>query len=132
VALIIFAVCLAVGVVGAGGYLVLQAANKPANNGLIAVILDTTDSPSMLAEIQHRVVSMPEVAVDSYASPEELPQWFPGRHPWGDLHPEAYLVKLRPGANRDAVRANLRDLPGVYMVTDVHDTGRTIGASGVM
>ncbi|MBO2458906.1 hypothetical protein [Actinomadura violacea] len=125
--LFIFAACLAVSVVGVGGYLVFRAVNKPAHNGLIAAILDPSDSPSTKAEIQRRVVSMPQVAVDYDASPEELPRWFKGRHPWGDMHPEAYLVKLRPGADRDTLKAHLRELPGVYMVTDVPDTGRTIG-----
>lgn len=130
VALIIFAICLVVGVVGIGGYLVFQAVNKPAPNALIAVILDPTDSPSTLAEITQRVVPMPEVAVVYHASREELPEWFPGERPWGDIHPEAYLVKLKPGVDRDTVQANLRSLPGVYMVIDVPDTGQTIGASG--
>ncbi|MWA06151.1 hypothetical protein F8568_038540 [Actinomadura sp. LD22] len=127
VALLVLAACLAVSVVGVGGYLVFRAIDKPANNGLIAAVLDPSDSPETKDEIQRRIVSMPQIAVDYEASPEELPEWFKGRHPWGDMHPAAHLVKLRSGADRDTVKAHLRNLAGVYMVTDVPDTGRTIG-----
>lgn len=130
VVLIVLLICLAVGVVSVGGYLILRAVNKSAEKALIAAVLDPADSPSTLAEITQHVVSMPEVDVVYEASPDELPQWFPGKRPWGAIRPGAYLVKLKPGANRDTVKANLRNLPGVYMVVDVPDTGKTIGASG--
>ncbi|MEU4222645.1 hypothetical protein AB0F17_00005 [Nonomuraea sp. NPDC026600] len=75
-------------------------------------------------------MSMPQIETIYDASPDELPEWFPGNHPWGDTHPDAYLVKLRPGANPDTVQASLRTWPGVYMVTYVTVTDRTIGTGG--
>ncbi|MEV0589481.1 hypothetical protein [Nonomuraea sp. NPDC050310] len=129
-ALVIAATCLALVVAGVGGYLVLRAVTQPGPDRLIAVVQDPAIPTSVSEEIVRTVVAMPQVDVVYEASPEELPRWFPDHPPWGDLNPGAFLVKLKPDADRSAVQAKLRAMPGVHMVVDVPDTGKTIGASG--
>ncbi|MER6581035.1 hypothetical protein [Nonomuraea sp. NPDC001023] len=115
---------------GVGGYLVVRAMTKPAHSDVTAVILQPTASQSTKDAISRRLVSMPQTDTVYYASPDELPEWFPGSHPWGATHPDAYLVKLRPGIDPDTVQASLRAWPGVFMVTYVTVTDLTIGTGG--
>ncbi|MFI9550499.1 hypothetical protein [Nonomuraea endophytica] len=126
-AVIIVAACLGVGLVGVAGYLVVRAVTKPAHNAVTAVILQPTAPQPTKDAIKQRLVAMPQADTVYYASPDELPEWFLGKRPWGDTHPDAYLVKLKPGADPDVMQASLRTWPGVYMVTYVTVTDQTIG-----
>ncbi|MEU5869681.1 hypothetical protein ABZ815_51560 [Nonomuraea sp. NPDC047529] len=128
--MIILVACLGVSLVGVGGYLVIRAVIKPAASDVTAVILQPTATKPTKDAIMQRLVSMPQADTVYYASPDELPEWFPGSHPWGAIHPDAYLVKLRPGIDPDTLQASLRTWPGVYMVTYVTVTDLTIGTGG--
>ncbi|MBB5084784.1 hypothetical protein [Nonomuraea endophytica] len=130
-AVIIVAACLGVGLVGVGGFLIVRALTKPANNGVTAVIMQPTAPQSTKDAIQQRLLAMPQAETVYYASSNELPEWFPGKRPWGVVtHPDAYLVKFKPGADPDTVQETLRTWPGVDMVTYVTNTDQTIGTGG--
>ncbi|MEV0622526.1 hypothetical protein AB0I81_55060 [Nonomuraea sp. NPDC050404] len=127
ITVLVVAAFLGVSVLGVGGYLVFRAVTKPAHNPVTAVILQPDEPESKKDEISRRLVTMPQIEVVFRASADELPEWFPGSRPWGDIHPEAFLVKLRPGIDADPLKESIRTWPGVHMVTDVTVTDKTIG-----